>query len=204
MLKISLFLSLFFYSTTLLSEEIKVRFVHVQGPLAVTHNELITIAKVAGSYYANIPISFKVVKIKEVPDVCAEHRTLQGFLNQANCFRQLKLKRFRYGPTIFVAPPLTAGNAVFTAGVALSGQCNRRKAERIGIVNAVAKNQDGAPRLEAAGLYVAHELAHTYGATHDESNHNIMSSIAGHYFIAGETLRFNIKAVQQMLFCPNR
>ena len=62
-------------------------------------------------------------------------------------------------------------------------------------------NAFGADRVRHSAVVVTHELAHLMGASHDDSNANIMHSVALTFVDSNPGLGFNSKAISEMRSC---
>lgn len=197
-------LPLLLLPTPLLGET-RVRVVHLNGLGALTGADLVPAWGIAST---KLSLAGKPIRLSKYLsrsyDPCSLQNTLNAFPSQFGCYERLanSLRRFKHGPTLVVSPPMVQGGLRYVGGAARQG-CGRHISRRISWVAATPASATGEPRITLSGIAIAHELAHSLGASHDESSPNIMSSNA---LTQAKTqdIYFLPKAASQMRQCSDR
>lgn len=187
---------------------LSVALVHVQGQNALTKERALTLFNEAAKVYEQelgIRLQLKSFRTRSDP-FKGRYQTL-GTRDRSTLLRLWEgwFRRHNEGSVLRISllPPVWNNNKYWLAGIA-NGICTYKgRINPVAYSNGEELNQDGEARFYHSVVGFTHELSHLAGASHDDSNPNIMHPAALNYAASGE-LHFNYQAKEQIYACINR
>lgn len=183
----------------------QVRIVALQGEGALSVAELAVVAEGVRRDYAAIGLSVSVTKVLRLSsDPCEAERERSRFPGQFGCYERLglSLRRFRYGPTLIVSPPMRGDGERWLGGVARRDCLTRHISRRVSWAAATGSNVRGESRILMSVKLGSHETGHNLGAQHYDGRPNIMHSTALVFAKAGQDIGFVSRSADEMRSCP--
>ena len=181
-----------------------IRVVRLTGLGALTGPEFVSAYGIASTKLSEglRPISLR--KVRTMEDPCASENRLGNFANQYGCYERLALglRRFRYGQTLVVGPPMSHTDGQRYLGGTARRDCFRHISRRVAWVAATGATVTGTPRIYSSGIVMAHEVGHTFGATHTPVV-SVMHADALSYARDNTPLSFTQASTNEMLQCRN-
>jgi hypothetical protein len=160
---------LFFLTTNLSAQTVKINIIHARGPYALSEKraqELI--AQVINIYQDQLGIDLFLVNFKTIKNPYSKLKLLSQRQHILSAWKRYFNRKSKSEINLAILPPLQDFNAIWLAGIA-NQICAINRITPVAYSNAEEFNFENQPRFLHSIFGATHEIGHLLGAQHDSS-----------------------------------
>ncbi len=183
---------------------ILIRLVLVLGPYSIDPQDVEPIWRMAQEYFTEAGIPVKA-KFSVIQDPCPGLNSLETMQSKFYCEYKSVKRRYRRNKRTnihFIIPPIISNGTSFIGGFS-AGICQRPWG--FSQSNAILyRLQDLQPRSDTSAVAIAHEIAHSIGATHTpKDTTSLMHPDAGMLQLEGNSIFITARSIKEIKKCQN-